>query len=134
MPKTIESKYLGNFKSSTQSPHNSEPITAAGATSFTPVDMLVASYGSCLLGTVDYAAQRNNFETTDSRSEINFEMSADKTKIGKMRITLFFGNNYDDQQKAVIENSAKYNCHVGNSLSNKIQREYTFVYNAGRNI
>ena len=131
MSKTIESKYLGSFKSSTQTPHNSEPITAAGATSFTPVDMLVAPYGSCLLGTVDYAAQRNNFETTDSRSEIHFEMSGDKTRIGKMKITLFFGKEYSDQQKAIIESSAKNNCHVGNSLSNDILREYEFVYNSG---
>lgn len=130
MPKTIETKYLGNLKSSTQSPHNNEPIAAAGGTPFTPVDLLVSAYGSCLLGTVDYAAQKNNFETTDSRSEINFEMSADKTRIGKMKIILFFGKEYTNEQKAVIENSAKYNCHVGNSLNNDIYREYQFVYNS----
>jgi uncharacterized OsmC-like protein len=132
MPKTIASKYLGKFKSSTESPNNNEPIIAAGATSFTPVDLLVAAYGSCLLGTVDYAAQQSSFETIDSRSEINFEMSADKTRIGRMTITLFFGKDYTDQQKAVIEHSARYNCHVGNSLYADINREYAFVYNTGK--
>lgn len=43
MPKTIETKYLGSYKSGTNTPFNIEPITV-GATLFTPVDLLVSAY------------------------------------------------------------------------------------------
>lgn len=57
MPKTIETIYAGGYTSKTTTPFNSEPVTVS-ATRFTPVDLMVSAYGSCLLGTIDFAANQ----------------------------------------------------------------------------
>jgi uncharacterized OsmC-like protein len=127
MPKTIETKYLGSYKSSTKSPFNTEPITV-GVTQFTPVDLLVSAYGSCLLGTIDYEARKKQFEISDARTEITIEMSEDKTRVGNLNVKILLNSSYTDEQKEVIETSAKFKCHVGNSLDRSIAKEYEFVY------
>lgn len=131
MAKTIETKYLGGYKSATTTPFNTEPVTV-GATQFTPVDLLVSAYGSCLLGTIDAEARRKQLEVTNARTEITVEMSNDKTQVGKLGVKIFLDNNFTDEQKAIIENGAKHKCHVGNSLDKCIDRSYEFVYNTGK--
>lgn len=128
MSKAIRTNYEGRYMSKTKSPLNEEPITV-NAVRFTPVDLLTSAYGSCILGTIDFEARKKEFETTEARSEITYEMSEDKNKIEAMSIKIFLGNEYTDQQKEVIENAAKYQCHVGNSLDPAIKREYEFTYN-----
>lgn len=124
----IETKYEGKYKSSTKTPLSEEPI-AVNAVRFNPVDLLASAYGSCLLGTIDYEARKKQFDTTDARSEIVYEMTEDKTKVGTMHIKIFFGNDYTDEQKEVIEFATKNQCHVGNSLDPAIKRVYEFFYN-----
>jgi uncharacterized OsmC-like protein len=128
MPKTIETKYLGNYKSGTKTPLNTEPVTVA-ATQFTPVDLLVSAYGSCLLGTMDFEARKKQFEIADARAEITVEMSDDKTRVGRLSAKILLGSSYTNEQKEIIEQGAKFKCHVGNSLDKSIDRQYEFVYN-----
>jgi uncharacterized OsmC-like protein len=128
MPKTIETKYLGNYKSGTKTPFNTDPVTVA-ATQFTPVDLLVSAYGSCLLGTMDFEARKKQFEIADARAEITVEMSDDKTRVGRLSAKILLGSSYTNEQKEIIEQGAKFKCHVGNSLDKSIDRQYEFVYN-----
>jgi|GEM_PF-1433787 len=128
MPKTIETKYLGSYKSGTNTPFNIEPITV-GATQFTPVDLLVSAYGSCLLGTIDHEARKKQFEIAGARTEITVEMSEDKTRVGKLSVKILLDSNFTNEQKEVIESGAKFKCHVGNSLDKSIDRKYEFSYN-----
>lgn len=128
MAKTITTNYLGDYRSGTTTPHNAEPVVVA-ATKFSPVDLLVASYGSCLLGTIDHEARKKQFEVSGSRSEITVEMSEDKSKVGKLTVKILMASDYTDEQKATIEYGAKNLCHVGNSLDKSIIRDYEFVYN-----
>lgn len=49
MSAVIETIYQGNYKCTTQSPLNEDPITTKAA-QFSPVDLLASAYGSCLFG------------------------------------------------------------------------------------
>ncbi|TDW99009.1 OsmC family protein [Dinghuibacter silviterrae] len=127
MAKTIETMYEGGYTSKTTTPLNNEPVTVS-ATRFTPVDLLVSAYGSCLLGTIDYAANQGQFKTTLTRSAITLEMSEDKSRVGKMQIDIFLEGQYSPEQKDIMEEAAKTRCHVGNSLDSRIERTYHFHY------
>lgn len=128
MSKTIETIYQGGYTSKTENPLSNGPVTVS-ATRFTPVDLLVSAYGSCLLGTIDYEAHKNQFKTNLTRSEIALEMSEDKSRVGKMQINIFLDGEYSEDQKGIMENAAKTKCHVGNSLDSRIERTYHFHYN-----
>lgn len=128
MAKTITTTYLGNLHMSTDAPLNEQPITVDGKT-FTPIDLLVTAYGSCLLGTMEYAARKNYFEIGAAKSEIKFSMSKDKARIGTMNIKIILANDFTNEQKNIIEFDAINHCHVGNSLFPDIKKEYQFLYN-----
>lgn len=129
----IETIYQGGYKSETKTPLNAEPV-AVNAAKFNPVDLLATAYGSCLLGTIDFEARKQQFETRHSRSEIVYEMSEDRTRVGSMHIKIFFENDYSDEQKAVIENAARKKCHVGNSLDPSIDKVYEFIFPESSNL
>lgn len=125
----VETKYEGNYKSGIKTPLSDDPI-AVNAARFNPVDLLAGAYGSCLLGTIDYECRKKQLaDTTEARSEIVYEMTEDKTRIGTLHIKMFFENDYSDEQKQVIELAAKTQCHVGNSIDPAIKKQYEFFYN-----
>lgn len=128
MSAIIKTTYEGKYLSTTKSPLNKEPI-AANAVQFTPVDLLISAYGSCLLGTIDYAAHLRHFDIKDVRTEITYEMSEDKSKIGSIHIKVLFSDDYEADQKNTIEFATKDQCHVDNSLNSNITKVYEFLYN-----
>lgn len=129
MPINTETNHHGRHQSATKSPSKQEPIIVTDANP-KPLDVLASAYGSCLLKTIGYAARKKQFEVTGARSEIMYEMNEDNSGIGAMNIKIFFGKNYTDEQKQVIEQAAKKLCHVGNSLNPTIFRMYEFNYNS----
>lgn len=128
MSAIIKTTYEGKSLSTTKSPLNTEPISA-NATQFTPIDLLMGAYGSCLLGTIDHIAHLKHFEILNASTEIAYEMSESKSKIGKIHVKVLFSDNYEEEQKSIIESAAKNQCHVGNSLNADIIKVYEFLYN-----
>ena len=124
---TVETNYEGKFKSASMSPLSEEPIVVS-APRFGPIDLLSAAYGSCLLLTIDGEAKKENFDIAHARSEINYELNENKDRLGKINIRLFFGKNYTDEQKVLIETAAKH-CHIGNSLDKSVDKVFEFIYN-----
>lgn len=122
----IETTYEGRYNSSTNSPLSIDPIKVD--LKFGPIDLLMASYGSCMLGTVDYYARKKDFQVNGSKSEISYEMHADGGKVGTINIKLMFDKEYTAEQKEIIETSAKDLCHVGSSLNPEILKNYEFIY------
>ncbi|ACU63394.1 OsmC family protein [Chitinophaga pinensis] len=127
MSNVISTAYQGKFKATTEAPLNDNPITV-NAVQFSPVDLLISAYGSCLLGTIDYVAQTKLFEVNNSKSEITYEMSTTGSGVGKINIKLFFKDDYSAEQREVIENAAKKQCHVGNTIDARIEKEFQFIY------
>ncbi|MFZ4860876.1 OsmC family protein [Sphingobacterium sp. Mn56C] len=127
MSKKIETLYKGKYTSNTKTPLNEDDVVV-NAVSFTPVDLLVSAYGSCLLGTIDYEAHKKGFEVVQAKSEITYNMSEDGSKVSLMNIKLTFEKDYTADEKTIIEN-ATVNCHVGKSLDPSISRNFDFNYN-----
>lgn len=126
MKNAIETAYLGKYNSSTQTPLSNEPVKVD--LKFGPIDLLMGSYGSCMLGTVDFYARKKGFEVNGSKSALTYEMHADGDKVGIINVKLSFDKEYTAEEKEVIETSAKKLCHVGNSLNPEIVRNYEFTY------
>lgn len=128
MSKIIESNYQGKYNTSTKTPLSDEEIKVD--LKFGPIDLLMGSYGSCMLGTIDFYARKNGFEVNGSKSELSYEMAAEGGQVGVINVKLSFDKDYPFDQKEIIETSAKNLCHVGNSLNSSIVRNYEFVYEA----
>ncbi|RQP15362.1 MAG: OsmC family peroxiredoxin [Parapedobacter sp.] len=129
MSATIETIYQGKYRSETKTPFNQEQPVTADAGSFSPVALLMSAYGSCLLGTMDYAARQHKFGIAEAKTQIDFEMDENKTKVGRIYIKALLGNDYSDEQKQVIEFAAKNYCHVGKTIDPAIERVFEFIYN-----
>ncbi|MCT2406076.1 OsmC family protein [Chryseobacterium antibioticum] len=128
MSKLVETTYEGKYSSSTQTASNADPIKVD--LKFGPIDLLMGSYASCMLATVDFYARKKDFEVSGSRSELSYEMSAEGGQVGRINIKLFFDKEYTPEQKEWMETSAKDLCHVGNSLNPAIVKNYEFNYGA----
>lgn len=127
MSKLIETTYGGRYSSSTKTATDTIQVDMK----FSPVDLLMSSYASCMLATVDFYARKKDFEVNGSRSELSYEMSAEGGQVGTINVKLFFDkDDYTAEQKEWMENSAKNLCHVGNSLNPAIIKNYEFTYGA----
>ena len=128
MPQLIvKTDYLGNYQSKTENTFSDTPIIV-DAMKFTPLDLLSSAYNSCMLGTMEYIAKQNEFEIGQAKSEIEWALSEDTTRIGSMDIKISFDNDFSDEQKEILENAAQTKCHVGQTLNPAIEKKFTFNY------
>lgn len=128
MQPTITSEYFGSGKSAIFSPLNQEPLQA-DSENFRPIDFLHGSYSTCMMGIMDKVAVQNGFNLSEARTEINFEMLPDNSRIDFIDIKCYISKeDYSSEEKQILENAATKICPVGNSLHPDIKRRYTFKY------
>ena len=128
MPQLIvKTDYLGKYQSKTENTFSDTPIIV-DAMKFTPLDLLSSAYNSCMLGTMEYIAKQNEFEIGQAKSEIEWALSEDTTRIGSMDIKISFANDFSEEQKEILENAAQTKCHVGQTLNPAIEKKFTFNY------
>ena len=123
----VKTDYLGKYQSKTENTFSDTPIIV-DAMKFTPLDLLSSAYNSCMLGTMEYIAKQNEFEIGQAKSEIEWALSEDTTRIGSMDIKISFDNDFSDEQKEILENAAQTKCHVGQTLNPAIEKKFTFNY------
>ncbi|MCB0538939.1 MAG: OsmC family protein [Bacteroidetes bacterium] len=123
----VKTDYLGNYQSKTENTFSDTPIIV-DAMKFTPLDLLSSAYNSCMLGTMEYIAKQNEFEIGQAKSEIEWALSEDTTRIGSMDIKISFANDFSEEQKEILENAAQTKCHVGQTLNPAIEKKFTFNY------
>lgn len=123
----VKTAYIGRYQSQTENALNGASIVVDAA-KFTPLDLLASAYNSCMLGTMEYAAKQNGFEVSDAKSQIEWDLSEDQTRIGAMDIKIPFGNGFSEEQKEILETAAKTKCHVGQTLNPAIEKKFTFTY------
>ncbi len=128
MSKVIAIDYQGKYQSATETYFNQEPPVTVNATRFTPVDLLAAAYGSCLMATVDFATKKAGFKAGVVRSEVAYEMAADGLSVGAYTIKIFFNEAHTDAQKETIEAATQELCHVGNTINPAITKTIELVY------
>ncbi len=123
---TIKTEYKGALSTATTYALSENPILTK-ANPFGPTDLLAASFGSCIVTYVDYIAKKNNFTTDKANVEVKKTMSVDGAKIAAFDVVLNLNANFTEEQKIIIEESAKI-CPVGNSLHPDVKRSYVFNY------
>lgn len=126
--KLVKTAYLGRYQSQTENAFSNTPIVVDAA-KFTPLDLLASAYNSCMLGTMEYAAKQNNFEISETKSQIDWELSEDTRRIGSMDIKISFSKDFSDEQKEILATAAKTKCHVGQTLNPLIEKNFEFLYN-----
>lgn len=127
--KLVKTSYLGRYQSQTENAFSNSAITVDAA-KFTPLDLLAGAYNSCMLGTMEYAAKQNGFEIAEAKSQVDWDLSEDTTRIGAMDIKISFGKDFSDEQKEILETAAKTKCHVGQTLNPLIKKQFEFTYGA----
>ena len=123
----VKTDYLGKYQSKTENTFSDTPIIV-DAMKFTPLDLLSSAYNSCMLGTMEHIAKQNNFEIGEPKSQIEWALSEDTTRIGSMDIQISFANDFSKEQKEILENAAQTKCHVGQTLDPAIEKKFTFNY------
>ncbi len=96
---------------------------------FSPTDLLATSLGSCMLTIMGISANSYGFNIDGTVVETEKIMGTDPRRVTELKVNITFpaGNNYTDQQKRVIESSAK-TCPVANSIHPDIKKTITFNY------
>lgn len=122
----IKTEYTGNLRTSTTYALSESPILTK-ANPFGSTDLMTSSLGSCIVTYIDFIAKKNNFTTENATVEIKKTMNAEGTFITNFDVTLNFYGEFTNEQKRIIENSAK-NCPVGNSLHPDVTKNYIFYY------
>ena len=132
----IQSKYLGGLR--TEAVHlqsgnkimTDAPLDNHGkGEAFSPTDLLAASLGSCMLTIMGISAESYGYKLEGTTVEIEKIMAANPRRVAEIRVTFNFpkDNNYTDQQKRVIEASAR-SCPVANSLHPDLKKTIVFNY------
>ena len=127
MGKTINVNYLGKDNSSKHTSLNEATFKVNNINQL-PIDLLMSSYASSLMETVDYEARKHGFDSTVKKCEISYEMSDDDSKISSCSIFLFFEEDFDIKKTNILEVASKINCKVGQSLSADIKKSFRFFY------
>lgn len=127
MGKTINVKYIGKDSSSIHTSLN-EATFKINNIDYSPIDLLISSYASCLMGTVDYEARKAGFDSTVTKCEISYEMSDEDSKINSCSIYLFFEEDFNLEMENLLEAAAKTKSEVGKSLSSDIKKSFRFFY------
>lgn len=96
---------------------------------FSPTDLLATALGSCMLTIMGISANAYGFNVEGTRVETEKIMGTDPRRVVEIKIDIYFpeGSNYTDQQKRLIESSAR-TCPVANSLHPDLKKNITFHY------
>ena len=132
---TIKATYNGNLR--TEAIHiqsgniiiTDAPVDNMGkGEAFSPTDLLCASLGTCMLTTMDIAANKNGFEMAFVSIEITKKMASDPRRVAEILIEMdLSASTYYDEQKEILEKAA-LNCPVAKSLHPDINQEVNFNY------
>lgn len=106
---------------------NSQESNAAGCT-YTPMDMLVTSFGACMLSVMGMMASRRGISIDGATVEMSYASDESTHRVTAVTATFRFpGIELSDDDKRVLNASAKA-CPVGASLSPDIVKNIVFEF------
>jgi putative redox protein len=132
---TMKINYTGNLR--TEAIHiksgstiiTDAPVDNMGkGEAFSPTDLLCASLGTCMLTTMDIAAQKNEFRLHFVSMEVTKVMASDPRRVAEILVVMdLSAGKYSAEQKEIIEKAA-LNCPVAKSLHTGLKQEVNFNY------
>lgn len=132
---TVKTTYLGELRTQATHLQSDDTIYTDAPTdnhgkgkAFSPTDLFVASFGSCMLTIMGIATQTHGFNIDGTTAEITKVMSANPRRVAEIIVKLTFPkNNYSDKEKKIIELCAK-ECPVANSLHPDVKQTVIFNF------
>ncbi len=95
---------------------------------FSPTDLFVASYGSCVLTIIGISAQSHGFSIDGAEVTVEKIMAANPRRVGEIIVDVVLPhNNYSEKERKFIELAADQ-CPVRHSLDPAIKITKTFAY------
>jgi len=94
---------------------------------FSPTDTVATALGNCILTTMGIKAQAAGIDMTGTTAKITKTMAADPRRISKIKVDVFFPENYSEKTKKILENTALH-CPVLQSLHPEMKKEINFFY------
>jgi uncharacterized OsmC-like protein len=132
---TIRTTYLGDLR--TEAIHvksgikiiTDAPVDNHGkGEAFSPTDLFVTSYGSCVLTIIGIASRMHHFNIEGTLVKTTKVMGTDPRRVVELIVEFTFPhNNYTEKERKIIEKAAK-ECPVANSLHPSINVTKTFIY------
>lgn len=124
---TARLKYLGGLKCELEHLGSgaklitSAPIDNKGdGSSFSPTDMLVAAYISCMVTIIGIYCEANGLELKHCEAEVNKIMASGPRRIAELQIEMdLSGNDWNSEQKSAIISAAEA-CPVAKSVSDEM--------------
>ncbi len=132
---TVIVEYLGGLRTKcTHVKSGVELITDAPADnngkgeSFSPTDLLAASYAACILTIVGIYCDQHEISFKDARAEIIKNMESMPRRISSLEISIdFSGNNWKERiQKRII--STAESCPVAKSVHEGMEIKTTYTF------
>lgn len=106
---------------------NSPESCAAGA-DYSPVDMLISSYGACMLSMMGYMAAKKGFSVDGATVSMDYTQDEATHAIATIKAILRFpGLSFSEAEKKLLQGVAKA-CPVGASLNAGIKKELLFEF------
>lgn len=132
----IKTVYLGSLRTEAEHLQSGNKLTTDAPLDnngkgefFSPTDLLATSLGSCMLTIMGISAKSYGFSLEGTTIETEKVMGTEPRRVVEIKLDITFpaGNNYTDQQKRVLESSAK-TCPVANSVHPDIKKTINFHY------
>lgn len=132
---TARIEYLGHLQTKcTHLKSGVEYITDAPVdnngkgSSFSPTDMLAASYVSCMLTIIGIYCEKNGLNFEHGVGEVNKIMGTDPRKVSGLEINLdLSGNGWDENQQRAVQRAAE-NCPVAKSVDENMRTKFLYTF------
>lgn len=93
-----------------------------GSTAFRSVELLLASLGSCMIGTMLSAAEKNSIEVADAKIELKPVQVLTPERVSRIRMKMTIVGEFKEAELEILKAAAE-SCKVHNSLHHGIETE-----------
>lgn len=94
---------------------------------FSPTDTVATALGNCMLTTMGIKAESADINMQGTIAEITKTMASNPRRISKIKVVIYFPQNYSDKLKKTLQNTALH-CPVLESLHPEMGKEINFFY------
>lgn len=95
---------------------------------FSPTDLFATALAACALNVMGLYCNRKNIDIVGANARVEHSLGGDPICINKIAVTFTMpAKGYDEKQRAVITRCLE-NCPVHNSIGDKVEQTYVFVW------
>jgi uncharacterized OsmC-like protein len=101
------------------------PCQGGKAEALSPKDLFAASYGSCVIMSMDISAKKNGFDIAGANITVSPVWASDKLQLAEVNASVVLPRQLSQEQLDVLREGG-HNCPIHNSLLPEIKTTLTF--------